>query len=438
MVSSTNSSSSIKMKSQTLMMEEGELNEGDATAGSTLREDDHDEDGQVVIEASSSTSKKGISSKEVTEDPVPQTYCCGCSKCGFYSLITLLIVLVLAGVFLAIGGTVGYAKEEPYVESEGGGVTRADDGDHTNDESPYSDPAGRFTGGYPVWSNDPYSKAIAGVEILNNQGFHFIPLDGFTGSINPRYRVFVQSDVYDSNTRIDLFKEKDHPSSLYFMKKTQETGYLLVNYLRQPDEERGSIIYELSSSTGTLALPIYLPELSNSGLDMDGAPYTAIPSRDGAIIAGIAWTRNDVDSSTQPTPPLQLRVVLIDTTTAETIVMTNRLELATNTTMAPVMFWTEDSQLVILDQSLYTLAGMSGEADSVEGENEILVINATDGSVSYIDQLVNQTSLVEGCIPYFPTSSSKVRASDGMVVDVESNEIVTYKLDGWQQTCAHM
>jgi hypothetical protein len=91
-----------------------------------------------------------------------------CLRMTGYGLLCCLVVVVALVTTLMIGLTKGFSSTNQLEE--------ADSLDYGS--------------GYPVWSDDDIS--IAGVDMYWSEGLIFPPLQGWTGSVNPRFKVFVQ------------------------------------------------------------------------------------------------------------------------------------------------------------------------------------------------------------------------------------------------------
>jgi hypothetical protein len=217
----------------------------------------------------------------------------------------------------------------------------------------------------------------------------FPPLQGWTGSVNPRFKVFVQEDGIGAGRRIDLVTAKHHARSLYFMKTA---GYILVNYARD-------------QITTALVVPLDGGIVRRSDLLSNMA--TAIPSRDGSIIAGIAW---EADYTTLRKDEIygydmELRVVFVDANTMTPLLggepksLTARVAIydysSYRSRQHPFFFWDDKNEaLHITDLQQYSIA-----------------LSSRDGTVTTME--------VPKCLP-FPTSSGSIRESDGVRLSVDS------------------
>jgi hypothetical protein len=242
-----------------------------------------------------------------------------------------------------------------------------------------------YGSGYPVWSDDD-GASIAGVDMYWSEGLIFPPLQGWTGSVNPRFKVFVLEDGIGGR-RKDLVTAKHHARSLYFMKTA---GYILVNYAT-------------GDTTTALVVPLDGGKVRTSDLLSNMA--TTIPSRDGSIIAGITWKS---DYTTLRKDEIygydtELRVVFVDANTmtplGEPKSLTARVAIynysSYRSRQHPFFFWDDKNDaLHITDLKQYSVA-----------------LSSTDGTVTTVE--------VPTCLP-FPTSSGSVRDSDGARLSVDS------------------
>jgi hypothetical protein len=181
---------------------------------------------------------------------------------------------------------------------------------------------------------------------------------------------------------------KNYARSLYFMKSA---GYILVN----------SLVVSLNGDGKVRTSDM----LSNKALGFKHGSFTAIPSRDGSIIAGIAWQadyttlwRDDQIYGYDT----EFRVVFVDANTMtplrEPTSLTARVAIfdysSYRTRQSAFFFWDEDNALHITDLQQYSIA-----------------LSSADGTVTNVE--------VATCIP-FPTSSGSVRESDGARLSVDS------------------
>ena len=230
--------------------------------------------------------------------------------------------------------------------------------------------------GYPVWSDD--GKAMAGVVKYWNTGLIFPPSQGWIGSVHPRFEVIIK----DGNAPQIKMKAtiKHHAISLYFMKNA---GYVLANYLRQPNEFRASVLIPLNGDDTRSSL-----YLSNKGLGFEGGSYTAIPSKDGSTISAVSWKTKEIHSSAYP---IDFKVVFIKASSMEAFSMPiafraiftpNKIQ---GSRQWPFYYWDNNSTFHMTDLQDFSVS---------------LHANGTIEDVG-----------VPTCVP-FPTTSGPVRSPD--------------------------
>jgi len=207
---------------------------------------------------------------------------------------------------------------------------------------------------YPVYSNNAASSRIAGVEKQWSAGLMFPPLQGWEGHVNPRYHVFLQSDIHDNSTRVYLTENQDqhHVVSLYLM---ETADYVLVNHLRQPQEEYTS--YVLTGLNNQPAERRDLDQLSKTSMTTAEMQYpfvTSIPSPDGDIIVGIARETN-YEYNEDNIYVTMFRAIFVDAITLETMSSTEMFTM--DNAINPYWFWRrntspESAEFVIWDSNV--------------------------------------------------------------------------------------
>jgi len=317
--------------------------------------------------------------------------CYGCPPaCKFCLALTVVALSVFIIVF-SVGATHGFHSETPFLQASGYPV-RADTID-------YSYPSFTLSaGGFPVYSsssNDSSSNAIAGVEMQWNFGLHFPPLQGWTGSVNPRYRVFWQMSIDDDpSSRIYLDERKGHASSLYFMK---QSDYILVTHSSPTGSKVESyMIVGLEDEKETKKYDLKFFDSAEATL--------AIPSRDGSIIAGIFKETFYNDVQVRYTT---FRVAFINATSRAEISATDSFRIDT---IDPYMFWSTSNDIAI-DGGLQFIV-----TDSILQQETQVIINAKDGSFIRLEG--QDAAGMYSCIPY-PTSSGVVNAARTKYLYVE-------------------
>mmetsp|Transcript_18883 Transcript_18883/g.28178 ORF Transcript_18883/g.28178 Transcript_18883/m.28178 type:complete len:350 (-) Transcript_18883:114-1163(-) len=331
------------------------------------------------------------------------------STCLLISCCTCLLPLVGLAIFVGVAATKGYAKVEPFLDAE--------------NFCYYTTGADKCSQvGYPVFSDRDGSPKIAAIEQHWNKGIIIPPLQGWLGMVNPRQAIFLQ-DGTDSNSRIDLMKTKsgDFVLSLFYM---ETSGYLLVNYLSHNKRSTAAFVLRIAEDGGEQEQQTN-NLLNNKALGLEGAPFKAIPSRDGSLIAGIAGGTY---------PDNEFNVVFVDALTMDTI-STTGIFVAEGFAQLPHVFWADDSSRLYVVNPINifvqdeTDTAFDETVDRLADRPKFFIVSALDGTVE------KSTEDFDGCIPY-PTSSGRVRVSDGSFVDVDSeaNEIAVSTLEIWN-TC---
>lgn len=304
--------------------------------------------------------------------------------CGICCLVFCLI-LVASITLIVIAATRGIKPDEPYLEMA-------------------------------VFSDD--DNRIAVVEKQWSIGLHLPPLQGWTGRVNPSYRVFTQSNANDTTTDT-VVREKDHAQSIYYMNKA---NYILVNYLRQPWEEYGSyIVSDLNKNkrtkreielSGTWFQSYYSDQASDAQFSV------SIPSRNGAMIVAIG------KEIIYERPILtRIKAVFFNATTLETISTTEVITISNigeNSQVA--MFWGDGDgekidEFVVLDAPQYDISTLK------------VTISALDGAYAHepLSEAEAETKLVPS------TTSSGVEDKTNctyLEVDTSANQVeFTYRCD---------
>ena len=109
--------------------------------------------------------------------------------------LSVCCVLVAVAIFLAIATTRGYGQYPPEIKDA-------------------------------AFSNDNNSARVAGIEVQWNKGIYPIPLQGWTGPVRPRSRIFIQDTFDDIESRVyfeDVYNRE--LQSAYFM---ETEGYILL------------------------------------------------------------------------------------------------------------------------------------------------------------------------------------------------------------------
>ena len=205
-----------------------------------------------------------------------------------------------------------------------------------------------FTGswdrGLPVWADD--GSEIAGIETRVDDGIVFPPLQGWRGKVNPRFALFVQAE--DGTPRFLNGKSiKGYAMAMHYMK---QAGYITVSHLKQPEETRSVIIYNMDGSERG--------RLSNEDLGNTRGPIAGLPSNDGRTIAVATW---DIDYSTynDENYTVSYDVVFLDATTATSI--SSQSFTTSIKGQQPKLTWADDATLVISDmQTSSAYVGIDG------------------------------------------------------------------------------
>lgn len=193
-----------------------------------------------------------------------------------------------------------------------------------------------FTGswdrGLPVWADD--GSEIAGIETRIDDGIIFPPLQGWRGKVNPRFALFIQDE--DGMPRFLNSKSiKGYAMAMHYMK---QAGYITVSHLKQPEEIRSVIIYNMDGSERG--------RLSNEDLGNTRGPIAGLPSQDGRTIAVATW---DIDYSTYDDGNYEVSydVVFLDAANATSI--SSQSFTTSMKGQRPKLTWADDATLVISD-----------------------------------------------------------------------------------------
>lgn len=228
--------------------------------------------------------------------------------------------------------------------------------------------SGSWDRGLPVWADD--GSAIAGIETRVDDGIIFPPLQGWTGKVNPRFVLHTQTE--DGSPRAINGKEiKGYALSMSYMKSA---GYITVTHLKQPEELRSVIVFDLNGNERG--------RLSNTDLDNERGPIVGLPSNDGRVIAVATW---DIDYNTYQdgTYKVAYEIVFLDAETAEPI--SSQTFSTSIDGQQPKFTWNDNETLTVSDMSsMSATVGLTG-------------------AVQFGDAL--------GCLPN--PASSRIRSSDG-------------------------
>jgi len=308
--------------------------------------------------------------------------CCKIAKCYIYTILSIIIAIAL---FIVISIEFGYRPLPSQIDFKS---------------------SGSFVG-YPVWSSDDHDK-IAGVEEHWREGILWPPLQGFIGPVNPRLTVFTQTGQ-DVSSRVDRVSLKDQASSLFYM-----SDYILVNRFEQPSEYRESLLVDITSNTDTTNKKmedlIRTQELlSNAGLGMESGSHMAVPSRDGSVLASVAWNQTEV------------HVALMDVSSLQPILQPSIYHrYLPASTFLPFFFWDLESS-TIDPHPTFVIAAFESQGNMMNAHVRL----SSNGTIYSSQELIN-------CVPYM-TSSGRIRSDDGgfLTVNRVTNSIETSSLQNW-------
>ena len=252
-----------------------------------------------------------------------------------------------------------------------------------------TDRAVGFTGswdrGLPVWADD--GSSIAGIETRVDDGIIFPPLQGWTGKVNPRFVLHTQAEN-GSPRALNGREIKGYALSMTYMKTA---GYITVTHLKQPEELRSVIVFDLNGNERG--------RLSNVDLDNDRGPIIGLPSNDGRVIAVATW---DIDYNTYQDGTYQVayEIVFLDAETAEPI--SSQTFSTSIDGQHPKFTWNDDETLTVSDMSsMSARVGLTGTVELGEALN---------------------------CLPN--PVSSRIRSSDGATLSRGTDRInVDYSAD---------
>jgi hypothetical protein len=326
--------------------------------------------------------------------------------------------------------TVGYGPPESTVE---GTSSNAGDGAY-------------YHPGYPVWSSsssDTNAAAsidrngnngngnngvgkIAGVETHWNAGLIIPPLQGWTGSVNPRFTAFVM-DFYAGNdttaitfrNRRDLVTLKGHPSSLYFMEGGAGLSYVLVNYVDLPGWKHRTLLCDLDGQGSSSLRELKPPTLWDEN-DYDEPAQRAIPSPDGSTICVLSWK-----SVYERAPGVDyfayqmfFRVAFVDAATLEVVggggdgpvvEFDGVVGLYGGERQWPFFYWDGDGAFRLTDMRDFNVA---------------VVLADDDGGGTMLTLRRNET--VPSCVPVAATSSGPISPDGSQVLVVRDGAIESY------------
>ena len=213
--------------------------------------------------------------------------------------------------------------------------------------------SGSWERGLPVWADD--GSAIAGIETRIDDGIVFPPLQGWRGKVNPRFVLHTQTEN-GSPQALNGKEIKGYAMAMTYMKTA---GYITVTHLKQPEELRSVIIFNLDGSERG--------RLSNADLCNERGPIVGLPSNDGRVIAVATW---DIDYNTYQdgTYEVAYDIVFFDATTAEAL--SSQSFTASIDGQQPKFTWNDDETLTVSDMSsMSATVGLTGAVHFGEALN---------------------------------------------------------------------
>lgn len=202
--------------------------------------------------------------------------------------------------------------------------------------------------GHPSFADDG-SGDVVFVKKKMDETLVFPPLQGWKGKTNPRFSLHKGRSLQSNETITGIYS--GYAYDVFYMKSA---GYIALTYLRQPEEERGGMVFGLDGSERLVLEPddfSYRPER-----------FKFIPSRDGATLAAIA-SRTDWESRADGLYDVEFEVQFYDATSMAPLMessVTKRLTTLYDT-RAPSFVWEDDNTLLITDNERTAfLVGVDG------------------------------------------------------------------------------
>ena len=207
--------------------------------------------------------------------------------------------------------------------------------------------------GHPVFSDD--GSDFAFVEKTTDERLIFPPLQGWVGRTNPRFAVRLGNSQEDGQSI--LHNVPGHALDVFYMRRN---GYVVANFLRQPEEERGAIVVDLSGrERGRIRDDIF-------GFNVNR--FVVVPSRDGHTIAAVGFA---TDYSMRINGKYRIRIG-VQFYEAANLNPSSMHELnvqwsALNDIQAPIVFWDDAGSLLLTDNQTETVSVDVGGSVQVLG-----------------------------------------------------------------------